>query len=70
MSPADVQYISNEQGDPTGVIVPIALWKEIVSELETHYLLKSDTMRKRLLEARARGKGIAFEEVLERLGIE
>ncbi len=70
MSTADVQYISDEQGDLTAVIVPITLWKEIVSEFETQYLLKSEAMKERLLEARRRDEGIGFEEVLDRLGIE
>lgn len=70
MGAQDVQYISDEQGDLRAVIVPIALWREIVSELETHYLLKTEAMKKRLLEARRRDEGIQFEEVLGRLGIE
>jgi len=43
--------VSNEAGQPTGVIVLIALWKEIASERETAYLLKSETMRQRLQAA-------------------
>ena len=70
MGEADVHYISDEHGELTGVILPIALWKEMVSELETHHLLESETMKKRLLEAKGRNEGIAFEEVLDRLGIE
>lgn len=70
MSEADMHYISDERGELTGVIIPITLWREIVSELETHHLLKSETMKKRLLEARGRNGGIAFEEVLDQLGIE
>ena len=70
MSDTDVHYISDEHGELTGVIIPIALWKEIVSELETRHLLKSETMKKRLLEAKGRNEGIAFEEALDRLGIE
>lgn len=70
MSTADLQYISDERGDLTAVIVPIALWKEIVSEFETQYLLKNEAMKKRLLEARGRGEGIGLDEVLDRLGIE
>ena len=47
-----LQYVSDEQGYAVGVIVPIELWREIESERETVYLLKSATMKKRLLEAR------------------
>jgi hypothetical protein len=50
----DIQYISDAQGNPVGVIVPIEIWKEIESEKETAYLAKSETMKKRLLEAKLR----------------
>jgi antitoxin YefM len=36
----DIQYVSDESGNPTAVIVPIELWREIESEKETAYLLK------------------------------
>lgn len=52
-----------------GVIVPIELWHEIQSERETAYLLKSQTMKRRLLEAKKRQDGISLEEVREKLGI-
>jgi hypothetical protein len=52
-----------------GVIVPIELWREIESERETVYLLKSKTMRQRLLKAKERQGGIAFAEAREKLGI-
>lgn len=65
----DIQYVSDESGEPTAVIVPIELWREIESEKETAYLLKSDTMKRRLLEAKDRQTGIPFEEAREKLGI-
>lgn len=46
-----IQYVSDEDGQPVSVLVPIALWKEIASERETAYLLKSETMKKRVLDA-------------------
>ncbi len=58
----DVQYVSDESGNPTAVIVPIELWREIESEKETAYLLKSENMKRRLLEAKERQSGIPFEE--------
>ena len=64
-----IQYISDEDGNPTGVIVPIELWREITSEDETSYLMKSEAMRKRLLEALQRREGIPFDEVRKKLGI-
>jgi PHD/YefM family antitoxin component YafN of YafNO toxin-antitoxin module len=64
-----VQYVSDADGKPVSVIVPIELWREIESERETAYLLKSKAMRKRLLEAKARKKGMSLEEVRAQLGI-
>jgi len=69
MALLDIQYISDEEGTPTGVIVPIDLWREIASERETAYLLRSETMKQRLLEARERREGISFDEVRQKLGI-
>ncbi len=69
MNQSSVQYISDESGNPVGVIVPIELWREIESERETAYLLKSENMKRRLLEAKERQDGISFEEALEKLGI-
>lgn len=65
----DIQYVSDENGKPTAVIVPIDLWREIASERETAYLLQSETMKQRLLEARERREGIPLEEVRAKLGI-
>jgi antitoxin YefM len=50
----EIQYVSDESGKPTAVIVPIELWREIESEKETAYLLKSENMKRRLLEAKER----------------
>jgi PHD/YefM family antitoxin component YafN of YafNO toxin-antitoxin module len=65
----DLQYVSDEEGNPTAVIVPIDLWREISSERETAYLLQSEAMKRRLLEARERREGMSLEEVREKLGI-
>jgi len=65
----DIQYISDESGNPTAVIVPIELWREIQSEKETAYLLKCVKVGERLIVANDREKGIPFEEALEKLGI-
>lgn len=61
---ADIQYISDENGNPIGVIVPIDLWREIESERETAYLLKSENMKRRLLEAKEREEGTPFDEAM------
>jgi PHD/YefM family antitoxin component YafN of YafNO toxin-antitoxin module len=69
MSAIDIQYISDEKGNQVGVIVPIELWREIESERETAYLLKSEEMKRRLLEAKNREDGISLEDACAKLGI-
>jgi len=64
-----IQYISDEHNNVTGVIVPIDFWQELQSEKETAYLLKSETMKRRLLEAKKRKEGIFFDEACKKLGI-
>ena len=69
MAESQIQYISDESGQPVSVIVPIELWREIESERETAYLLRSAKMKERLLRAKGREEGILLEEALEKLGI-
>jgi PHD/YefM family antitoxin component YafN of YafNO toxin-antitoxin module len=69
MAARELQIVSDENGEPTGVIVPIELWREIESERETAYLLRSEAMRNRLLAAKQRQDGIPFEAAVEKLGI-
>ena len=64
-----IQYIADEDNNITGVIVPIELWQEIQSEKETAYLFKSKAMKKRLLDAKNRKKGIPFDEARKKLGV-
>ena len=70
MNDSELLYISDEHGTLTSVVVPISLWREIHSELETHHLLKSETMRQRLLRSRGQVAGIPFDDVLNRLGLD
>lgn len=65
----DLQYVSNREGEPVAVIVPIDLWHEIESARETAYLLRSDAMKRRLLDAKERSEGISIEDAREKLGI-
>ena len=69
MVDSQIQYVSDETGQPVSVIVPIELWREIESERETAYLLRSAKMKERLLRAKGRKEGIPFEKALEKLGI-
>lgn len=64
MANAEIQIVTNEAGEPTAVLVPIELWREIESERETAYLLKSETMKQRLLAARQRQDGISPAEIM------
>ena len=69
MPNADVQIDSNEPGKPTAVLVPIELWWEIASKLETAYLLQPDAMRQRLMAAKHRVEGISLEAALEKMRV-
>jgi PHD/YefM family antitoxin component YafN of YafNO toxin-antitoxin module len=64
-----IQYISDENNQITGVIVPIDLWRELQGEKETAYLLESVAMRERLLAARQRTDGISLEDACEKFGV-
>lgn len=61
--------MSNEAGEPTAVIVPITLWKEIASERETAYLLRSEAMKRRLLASVERTSGIGLDDAVAKLGL-
>lgn len=65
----DLQYVTDADGNPTAVLVPIELWNEIASERETEYLLRSPAMRARLLAARARTGGVPLDGVIAKLGL-
>ena len=69
MAIPEIQFLTNEKGDETAVIIPIGLWGDIESERETGYLLSSPTMRQRLTDALNRTHGISLENALEKLGI-
>lgn len=69
MPEIDIQIVSNEAGEATAVIVPIDVWKEITSERETAYLLKSDAMRQRLQAALERRSGVPLEDAVTNLGL-
>jgi hypothetical protein len=65
----NIQYVSDDNGTPVAVIVPITLWQELQSERETAYLLNSDVMKQRLLAAKDPQNGMSLESVCEQLGI-
>jgi len=53
----------------TECMAEASLWREIESERETAYLLKSPTMKSRLVEAKTRDQGIPLDEAINKLGI-
>ena len=67
--PEDIQYVSDSSGNAVAVIVPIDVWRDIESEKETAYLLKSAAMKHRLLEAMQRQEDFTLEEACERAGL-
>lgn len=67
MPTTDIQIVSNEAGEPTAVLVPIELWREISAQLETSYLLSSETMKQRLLTAAKRSDGLSLDAVIRTL---
>ena len=69
MANTEIRIVSSESGEPTAVIVPIELWREIESERETAYLLKGEAMKDRLLQAARRQTGLSFKDVVEKLGV-
>jgi len=66
---SNIQYVTDESDNPTRMIVPIELWREIESEKETDYLLKSENMKRRLVGAKGRQTVIPFDEALKKLGV-
>jgi antitoxin YefM len=68
-SQTEIRYVSDAAGNRVAVIVPIDLWREIESERETAYLLKSEAMKHRLLAAKGRQEGISLEDARAQVGI-
>ena len=68
-SQTEIRYVSDAAGNPVAVIVPIELWREIESERETAYLLKSDAMKQRLLAAKGRQEGVSLEDARAQVGV-
>lgn len=67
----EVQTVSDANGNAVAVVIPIDVWRDIESELETAYLLSSEANKKRLLAAIARnGEGaISLEDARAQLGL-
>ena len=63
-----IQFVMNNKGTATSVIVPIELWHALASEKETRHLLGSSFMKKRLRAARKRTTSMTLEDVHAKLG--
>ncbi len=68
-SETEIRYVADAAGNHVAVIVPIELWREIESERETAYLLKSEAMKQRLLAAKGRQEGVPLEDARAQVGI-
>ena len=72
-----IQYVVNETGDTTAVVISIEEWNRLLEELQkniperndTPYLMQSETTRERILAAKGRTGGKTWEEVQDALGI-
>jgi len=72
-----VEYVIDESGQKKAAVIPISEWDALLeiidsckrSEEETAHLLKSETMRKRLQEAKAGTGGRSLSEVKNALGL-
>lgn len=64
-----IQYISNDNGEISGVVLPIDFWNRINCNDETEYLLQKDKNKKRLIESLNREEELSKEEAYERLGL-
>lgn len=71
MNISDLKYISDDKGDLAprarqagriAVIVPIEVWEELTGGDETSYLLRNETMKKRLLAAKNRQTGMSLSD--------
>ena len=69
MENTPIKYVSDENGTPVSVIVPIDLWREIESERETAYLLQSDAMRQHLMAGMESRETISEADAFAKLGI-
>lgn len=58
-----IQYVTAEDGSQTAVLVPIAKWRELTSEIESLQLMQSPELRQRIEEARGNTEWIPYENI-------
>ena len=72
-----IQYVTDEQGTPVAVQVPIAEWDALLAKVralepergDTEYLLGSPAMRERLMASMKSEDHVPWEAVRDALGI-
>ncbi len=69
-----IQYIRDERGNLTGVIIPVELWKIIKEEIkeETSEILNNSKLMKAIEESEAdiqAGRVISLEDLQKELGL-
>jgi len=72
-----IQYVTDEQGNPIAVQVPIAEWDALLAKVralepdrnDTEYLLGSPAMRERLLASMKSEDRMPWEAVQDALGL-
>ena len=63
------RYLADAEGRPTDAVIPIDVWREISSELETRFLLDNPVMRERLMRSINSTESIPLDEALRRIGV-
>ena len=62
-----LSVVSDASGKPTAVMVPIDVWRQIESELETQYVLNDSVLIQRIRAARDANDFTPLEQVREQL---
>ena len=71
LDPKTIRYLADDDGNAEAAVVPIELWREISSEIETRFLLGDPATREQLMSAVAgtSGEAVPLPEAMQRLGL-
>lgn len=64
-----ISYVSDAQGKPSAVIVPIDVWERIRAEIGIEADWPGPVMRQRILDSINSNERIPFDEAIKRLGM-
>lgn len=64
-----LKQVVDADGKSVAVVVPIELWREITSALETAYLQDDPVLMERVRNPSAPEQGIPLEQVVRRAGL-